>query len=60
MQYSILGETVQIANELQEECTPGYVLVSKSTHSLVKDLFNFKELKTSVMSAYEIVTSTVS
>lgn len=55
MQYSIVGEPVDIANDLQSKCTPGQVLISKNTAELVKSRFNFKKIEIDGEPLYEII-----
>lgn len=55
MQYSIVGEPVSIASELQRNCVPGHVLISKSTFNLVSDHFECKKIMKSSESQYEIL-----
>jgi class 3 adenylate cyclase len=44
MEYSAIGETVNLAFRMEEQAEPGSILVSGYTHNLVKEFFRFKPL----------------
>jgi class 3 adenylate cyclase/tetratricopeptide (TPR) repeat protein len=44
MDYTAIGDTVNLASRMESMATPGGVLVSENTHRLVRDFFEFKSL----------------
>lgn len=44
MEYTALGDTVNVASRLQSVAEPGSVLVSRSVYEATKPLFEFREL----------------
>ncbi len=44
MDYTAVGDTTNLASRMQGLAQPGAVLLSKHTHSLVKDYFNLRSL----------------
>jgi class 3 adenylate cyclase/tetratricopeptide (TPR) repeat protein len=62
MDYTALGDTINLASRLQKMGTPGSVLVSRDTHKMAKDFFKFKSLgkitvkgKEEPLEAYEVI-----
>ena len=45
MDYSVLGDTVNLAARLESVSVSGQILVSERTHALTRHLFEFKKLK---------------
>jgi len=44
MDYTAIGDTVNLASRMESMATPGGVLVSENTHRLVRDFFEFESL----------------
>lgn len=44
--YTAIGQHVNIASRLEHECSPDSILISHSTHALVKDEIKCSEVKT--------------
>jgi class 3 adenylate cyclase/tetratricopeptide (TPR) repeat protein len=42
MDYTAVGDTTNLASRMESAASPGNVLVSKNTHRLVKDFFEFE------------------
>ena len=42
MDYTAIGDTTNLAAKIESMAKPGEILVSKNTHRLVKDFFNFE------------------
>jgi len=62
MDYTAIGDTVNLASRMESMATPGKVLVSADTHKMARDFFRFKPLgKVSVkgkekpLEAYELI-----
>lgn len=62
MDYTALGDTTNLASRMESMALPGSILVSRDTHKLTKDYFQFKELgsvivkgKAEPIEAFEII-----
>jgi len=44
MDYTALGDTVNLASRVESAAQPGTVLVSENTHRLARDYFHFRSL----------------
>ncbi|MEA3232090.1 MAG: adenylate/guanylate cyclase domain-containing protein, partial [Thermodesulfobacteriota bacterium] len=44
MDYTAIGDTVNLASRMESMATPGGVLVSENTHRLARDFFEFESL----------------
>jgi len=44
MEYSAIGDTVNLASEIEKEAEPGSINVSEDTHHLTSGYFDFEEL----------------
>jgi class 3 adenylate cyclase/tetratricopeptide (TPR) repeat protein len=62
MEYSAVGDTVNLASRLQTTATPDSVLVSRDVHKMTRDFFRFKPLgklevkgKQDKVEAYELL-----
>jgi class 3 adenylate cyclase/tetratricopeptide (TPR) repeat protein len=62
MEYSALGDAVNVAARMEQTAQPGTVQVAHDTHRLVADLFEFEELgpvevkgKTDPVSSYRVI-----
>jgi len=42
MDYTAVGDTTNLASRMESSANPGYVLVSKNTHRLARDFFEFE------------------
>jgi class 3 adenylate cyclase/tetratricopeptide (TPR) repeat protein len=65
MEYSAVGDTVNLASRLQTAATPDSVLVSRDVHKMTRDFFRFKPLgklevkgKQEKVEAYELLEPT--
>lgn len=65
MDYTALGDTVNLASRVESAAQPGTVLVSENTHRLARDYFHFRSLekvqvkgKEKPVVLYELVGST--
>ncbi|MDA2919696.1 tetratricopeptide repeat protein [Desulfobacterota bacterium AH_259_B03_O07] len=62
MDYTALGDTVNLASRMEQIAKPGNIMVSESTYKIAKDYFNFKSLgaldikgKKKPVSVYEVI-----
>jgi len=44
MDYTAVGDTTNLASRMESTAKPGSILVSRNTHRLVKDFFEFQSL----------------
>src|SRR5208283_2726347 len=44
MEYTAIGDTVNLAARLQQSARPGAVMISEATHKLVAGFFEFRDL----------------
>jgi class 3 adenylate cyclase/tetratricopeptide (TPR) repeat protein len=44
MDYTAVGDTTNLASRMQNMAEPGIILISESTHRLIRDYFEFKSL----------------
>jgi class 3 adenylate cyclase/tetratricopeptide (TPR) repeat protein len=44
MDYTAVGDTTNLANRIENEARPGSILVSKNTHKIARDFFEFKPI----------------
>jgi class 3 adenylate cyclase/tetratricopeptide (TPR) repeat protein len=65
MDYTALGDTVNLASRMQTMAEPGAILVSQDTHKMARDFFKFKSLgkvqvkgKEEPVEAYELLEPT--
>ncbi|MDA2919695.1 tetratricopeptide repeat protein [Desulfobacterota bacterium AH_259_B03_O07] len=63
MDYTALGDTVNLASRMEQIAKPGNVMVSESTYKIAKDYFNFKPLgavdikgKKKPVSVYDVIS----
>ncbi|MGH7800588.1 MAG: adenylate/guanylate cyclase domain-containing protein, partial [Thermodesulfobacteriota bacterium] len=62
MDYTALGDTVNLASRMEQIAQPGYIMVAEDTYKIAKDQFKFKPLgaldikgKKKPVSAYEVI-----
>mgnify|MGYP002063925030 FL=1 len=62
LDYTVIGDTVNIAARLQDKAAPNQILITESCYQSVKESFNFKELgefllknKTEKSRVYEVL-----
>jgi class 3 adenylate cyclase/tetratricopeptide (TPR) repeat protein len=62
MDYTAIGDTTNLASRIENEASPGSILVSESTHKIARDLFEFKPIgkvevkgKEAPQEAYELL-----
>jgi len=65
MDYTAVGDTVNLASRMQTMAQPGTVLVSRDVHKMTRDFFRFKPLgkltvkgKEEAVEAYELLEAT--
>ena len=65
MDYTAVGDTVNLASRMQTMAQPGAVLVSRDVHKMTRDFFKFKPLgklavkgKEEAVEAYEVLEAT--
>ena len=65
MDYTAVGDTVNLASRMQTMAQPGTILVSRDIHRMTKDFFRFKSLgklavkgKEEAVEAYELLEAT--
>jgi len=44
MDYTAVGDTTNLASRIENEAMPGSILVSKNTHKIARDFFEFKPI----------------
>lgn len=62
-EYTVIGDTVNVAHRLEESAAPGSVVVGENTHRLVRGQFNFRPVdpvqakgKTDPVTAYQALS----
>ena len=62
MDYTAVGDTTNLASRIENEARPGSILVSKNTHKIARDFFEFKPIgkveikgKEKPQEAYELI-----
>ncbi|HJW29698.1 MAG TPA: adenylate/guanylate cyclase domain-containing protein, partial [Saprospiraceae bacterium] len=62
LDYTVIGDTVNIAQRLQAIATPGQILVSQASFEIIKESFNCKKIgeaglknKTNPLVVYEVM-----
>jgi len=66
MDYTAVGDTTNLASRMESEARPGSILVSKKTHNIARDFFEFEPIgkvevkgKQKPQAAYELIKTGV-